>query len=217
MDEDSDDWDYIVVKNINETQNILKNKYLDKNGFITNIVFKSHGYTNGHHLSNSDSEGATTNPSNSKPLIYIKSLLTNEANIVFTACSIICDYNNSKGSNHKQQQKLVKNYSEFFLKGTNRKMLMNTVKTTSVEYINNDNSKDDKGNSTYTKGDLYWFRFDEKLSESERPTVGFMLFYYDVKGKFISEDYFYQVTAKTGGWFTNGKITYFSVGKITKK
>ncbi|MFN5774554.1 RHS repeat domain-containing protein [Flavobacterium sp.] len=119
---ESGDYDFIAVNNIDEIQGVLEGHYGKGNvPEMCNVVVRSHGAYNkdiqeshgpqlGFYISD-----VVHNPSASKGLIYLNSILSNDANLVFTACNVVQD---CTGKNvNKNSQSLINNYSNFFLKG----------------------------------------------------------------------------------------------------
>ncbi len=220
MDDESEDWDYIVVADMQEAENTLRTKYKNKIGFIKNLVIKSHGHVSeGPDLDTKEKQGVVHNPANDKSLMYIRSLLTNSANVCFTACSIIQQYNEPKREKYSLARETANNYSTFFLKGTQRNLFMNYTASSSWDFENLDNSKveegKDKGKGSFTKGDTYWFLFDSPLVGEKSQWAGFMWFYPSADGKFLHQKYYYQIIVNSSGGLSVSKIRAIDPNNIS--
>jgi len=135
MVKESGNWDFVVVDNMKGAENLLRSEYGDQAGFIENLVVKSHrsAYT-GPDLNTAIGIGVLHNPRGDKSLGYVRSLLTNPANICFTACSIVQWYNHPDREGYKSLRETAKNFSKFFLKGTRRNLFMNYTLSSSTSY-----------------------------------------------------------------------------------
>ena len=90
------------------------------------------------------------NPSQDPSLHYIKSLLTNDANVLFTACSIVGgSLQDGKYSNENAKES-ANNFSKFFTNNSNRNLFLNYSKTSAT-------------NNSYTS-----FNFNKELSNNDR-------------------------------------------------
>ena len=210
MRKQADGWDFVVVENMKGAEKLLKDYYGDKTDFIDNLVVKSHGRAStGPDLDNTARTGVVHNPAGNMQLKYVRSLLTNSANVCFTACSIIQQYNDPSHKDNKSAVQTVSNFSNFFLKGTNRNMFMNYTLSTSASYI--DANKDGK----LSAGESYWFNFDKGLHQQN--WGGFMWFYSGNKGAMLTQKNYYQVTVETDGVFSKAGIKVNKIAPIDPK
>ncbi|WP_295094391.1 RHS repeat-associated core domain-containing protein [uncultured Flavobacterium sp.] len=156
MNETSGKYDWIAVSSPEEAERALKKAYGDKTSFITNLAWRSHGSTAGAELS-SDGAGPIGDPAKNSSLKYIKSLLTDNANVMFTACSLVAGSLQPKDRNYPSGKAYGENFSSFFVGNSNRKLFLNYTNSsaTSNHYFND-------------------FRFDLKLNEQKR--TGFLCF-----------------------------------------
>ncbi|WP_221405083.1 RHS repeat domain-containing protein [Apibacter adventoris] len=135
MYENSGDWDYVIVNNIDEVAGIMKNHYGDDVPKVENLVIRSHGHTDkrsslhGPDLDNKVGTGIVHNPASSPGLTYLRGILSDNASIVFTACNAVMGYTDNSNGLQKSSRSLASNYSEFFLKGTNRNLFFNWAKS----------------------------------------------------------------------------------------
>ncbi|MBE8723365.1 SpvB/TcaC N-terminal domain-containing protein [Flavobacterium hungaricum] len=156
MNETSGKYDWIAVSSPEEAERALKKAYGDKTSFITNLAWRSHGSTAGAELS-SNGAGPIGDPAKNSSLKYIKSLLTDNANVMFTACSLVAGSLQPKDRNYPSGKAYGENFSSFFVGNSNRKLFLNYTNSsaTSNHYYND-------------------FRFDLKLNEQKR--TGFLCF-----------------------------------------
>ena len=186
-------WDYIYANNIEEASEILKNSnvYGTDKLQVNQLVIQSHGAPGkGPKIAKNanDDKQSNTNlgdPSKSNGMIYIKSLLSSTASILFTACSTIQGY----GKN-EMAKNIARVYSKFLLEGTQRKMFMNFTQT--------DGTRNVKGSN------LVWFNFDHQLvHQHENPKIGywagFYLFYFNSSGIWKKMNFHYKISVTSDG------------------
>ncbi len=188
---DVNDWDYIMGKNFDTVVSVLKQKYGNKEGFITDLVIRSHGYSyrlrqhgptiSGSTLSNLKNQWDTR----VKSMEYLRSLLTGEAKILFTACSVVQEEKDSINN-------IVKDYGEFFLKGTDRSLFLNRTKTSSRHY------HDDNENGEFDRGkEKEYINFDGDMVKADKGKsiwAGYLWINYDKKeNRIVWKDNYYNV------------------------
>jgi len=189
MHEQSGSYDFVTVDNIDQVQAIMEAFYgKGKEPSIEHLVVRSHGVTSpsnpdihGPDLANYSLQGVVHDPVNSKGLSYIKGILSNNADIVFTACNSVMGYTNNFGGYQKSSRSLAQNYSEFFLKGTNRNLFLNWA--TSTSRVN------------ASGGQV--FNFNEGLHQDGYG--GFMQFYYNSSGTRSKNNNFYDIIVNSSG------------------
>ena len=213
MKNKSGDWDYLVVMNMQEAEQILKKEYGKNTGFIENLIVKSHGHASdnigaaGPDLDSRDKMGIVRNPDGIKSLLYIRSLLTNKATVMFTACSTIQGFMDPTNKKGKEGLTVLMNYSRFWLKGTHRNLFMNNTKTTSVRY------KDKDGDKEISDDEEYWFKFDEDLIADEQKWSGFVWQYYDSKGNLLRQPNFQQIKVDSDGRLRLSRLSAITPNK----
>ncbi|MDR6969251.1 RHS repeat-associated protein [Flavobacterium arsenatis] len=170
MNATSGEYDWIAVNNPQEAEKILKEKYGSKKGFIKNLAWRSHGSAEGAELDGNISAGSSTaDPSKNPSLNYIKGLLTDDANVMFTACSLVGGSLQPETKYYESGKKHAENFSSFFVGKSNRKLFLNYTLTSATS--NNYDS----------------FNFDKQLHNQER--AGFLQYnkngvsagFYDLK------------------------------------
>lgn len=130
MNATSGNYDWIAVNNPEDAEKILKEKYGDKKGFIKNLVWRSHGSTAGAELdANISTNSATSDPSKSASLNYIKSLLSDDATVMFTACSLVGGSLQPDNIYYASAKKYADNFSSFFVGKSNRTLYLNYTLT----------------------------------------------------------------------------------------
>ncbi|WP_245957208.1 RHS repeat domain-containing protein [Bergeyella cardium] len=129
MKKEAGKFDFIAVDNINEVQKVLTDHYGKNIPEYERLVIRSHGVTGrGADLDNTEGQGLVSNPNSNLGLKFIENHLSNNANVVMTACNIVLC--NDK-RNEEQVKQTERNYSDFFVKGTNRSLFLNLAKSTS--------------------------------------------------------------------------------------
>lgn len=178
MNEESGNYDWIAVNNPEEAEKILKEKYGNKRGFIKNLVWRSHGGKDGADLDADVSKNsATSDPSKSESLNYIRSLLRNDANILFTACFLVGGSLQPGNRYYATGKKHADRFSSFFVGKSNRKLFLNYTLSNATP-------------STYDS-----FNFDSQLHNQKR--AGFLQ--YTKNG--VSSG-FYDVIVNSSGGFS---------------
>ena len=208
MAERSGNWDFVVVENMQGAQNLLQAHYGDKTGFIDNLVVKSHGAPyRGPDLDNASGTGVIHDPAGDKSMEYVRSILSNSANLCFTDCSVVQGYNNPNNEGYMLSRETAQNFSEFFLKGTNRNMLMNNTKSTSTSYI------DVNKNGSLGPQESYWFNFNFGLHREN--WGGFIWWYYGSSGTWLKQKYYYDVIVDSQGKLIMQKIAPINPNDLT--
>ncbi len=156
MNKTSGNYDWIAVNSPEEAESALRKAYGNKKGFIENLAWRSHGSTEGAELT-----GGFTNPvgdpAKSSSLGYVKSLLTDDANVMFTACSLVGGSLQPDNKYYATSKKFGENFSSFFVGNSNRKLFLNYTTTNATS----DHSFND-------------FRFDLPLHNVKR--AGFLCY-----------------------------------------
>jgi hypothetical protein len=101
----------------------------------------------------------------------------------------------------------AQNFSEFFLKGTNRNMLMNNTKSTSTSYI------DVNKNGSLGPQESYWFNFNFGLHREN--WGGFIWWYYGSSGTWLKQKYYYDVIVDSPGKLIMQKIAPINPNDLT--
>ncbi len=131
MRKKSGQWDYIAVPNLDAALEVLNKTYeAGVSNQIDNFVLRSHGSTcmgmfiDNKHLSN---------PATEESLVFIRSILSNDANICFTACDMLNSYGSHDAKNTSRifSQATAERFTDFFLTGTKRSFYANTKESTS--------------------------------------------------------------------------------------
>ncbi|EJG03511.1 MULTISPECIES: hypothetical protein [Flavobacterium] len=139
MNQNSGAYDWIAVQNPDDAQNILKAYYGEKKRFVQNFVWRSHGET-GAALLDVNPKIIFSDPNKVKALHYIKELLTDNANVVFTACSIVGESLQPGKRYHEQGRNALNKFSDFFVKGSQRNLFLNyTLSSATDETFNSFN------------------------------------------------------------------------------
>jgi hypothetical protein len=188
MHEKSGSYDFVTVDNIDQVQNVLETHYgKGKVPTIEHLVVRSHGATSetnsnnhGPDLDNKAGQGVVHNPENSKGLNYLKNILSNNAEIVFTACNAVMDYTKNSSALQESSISMAKNYSDFFLKGTNRSLFFNWAKSS----------------SRIIGGSGEYFNFDSFLHQDKYG--GFMQFKYN-NSNMQYDSNFYNIKVRSDG------------------
>ncbi|PBJ13326.1 hypothetical protein [Flavobacterium sp. ACN6] len=183
MNKNSGIYDWIAVKNPDDAQNILKTYYGDKRRFIENLVWRSHGETGAALLDVSPKE-TFSDPSKVKALYYIRELLTDNANIVFTACSIVGESLQPRKRYHKQGRNALEKFSDFFVKGSERNLFLNYTLSSATD-------------QTYNS-----FNFNVRLHKQN--WAGFLWLTKDE-----IKPYFYNVTINSSGGISTQQMKWF--------
>ena len=194
-------FDYIALDNIDDVQSVLENYYgKDNVPMYDKLVVRSHGRPDENQNlqgpilkainseENIQANAIYHDPSKSSGLNYLKSKLTNNATILFTACNIIMGYNDNGLGFQASAKSLVENYSTFFLNGTDRSIFFNT-------------------STSQTGGKVGVFNFNHFLSGEGYG--GFMQFYYNNRVLF-KNNFYYDVSINS-----NGTISRKRVGTLT--
>ena len=201
--ENQDEWDYVYASNIEEASEILRKSdaYGGKNGVkINKLIIQSHGSPgNGPKIAtNGDNKPSHTYldlPESSKGLKYIRSILTNSATIVLTACSIISGYGSADAEKNSKAKSISETYARFFLYGTKRELFLNMTQT--------------KGTRYYTGSpNSIWFNFDKELVNKDEKNgywAGFYRFYYNDALLLNHDNYHYKMIVDS----VNGLILPF--------
>jgi len=141
IDRLSGKWDYIMAESVEEASKILEasSAYGGKQD-IKNFVLRSHGFMNGKGneigTNSNTSEGGWidySDPASSTTIAAksIRSMLSNDAKIVFTSCSVM-----RMGGDHVATLTAI-NQTSFWLAGSSRTLYMNEVRTASKYWSNN--------------------------------------------------------------------------------
>lgn len=200
INKDSGAWDYVMDKNFHSIIEKLKAKYGSKQGFITDMVIRSHGYCafgtqhgpiiSGSVLSNLKNLWDTR----VKDMMYLRSLLTGKAKVLFTACSIV----QAQGA---AQNNVIKDFGEFFLKGTDRSLFLNRTKSSSRGYVDeNENGQYDVGKEKeYINFDTNLIKPDKKQDGTYKKLwAGYLWLKYNKKNNSITwKDKYYNVELDT--------------------
>lgn len=136
MNKNSGQYDWIAVKNPLDAENILKSYYGDKKRFVENLVWRSHGET-GAALLDVSPKITFSDPSKVKSFYYIKDLLTDDANVVFTACSLVGESLQPGKRYHKQGRNALDKFSDFFVKGSQRNLFLNYTLSSATDQTYN--------------------------------------------------------------------------------
>lgn len=124
MNKNSGAYDWIAVQNPDDAENILKTHYGDRKKFIENLVWRSHGETGGALLEVS-LKVSYSDPSKIKALYYIRELLTDNANVVFTACSLVGQSLQPGKKYYNEGRNALNKFSDFFVKSSERNLFLN--------------------------------------------------------------------------------------------
>jgi RHS repeat-associated protein len=159
LDRMSDQWDYIIVESLSQAKDVLSNSkaYGGKTGVIKNFVYRSHpgNYSASEGGNGALSNGRVLNDWNAdnadvEAAKEVKTLLTNDANIMFTACSIL-------QGDISAATETAKRYTQFWIKGTNRAIFMNyTLSHSHTNWDRNNNDIRDPGEVSYPLFNIYY-------------------------------------------------------------
>lgn len=206
MHKKSGKYDFICVDNIDEVPDIMKSAYGDNTPEIKNLVVRSHGIcpsdgstmARGAMLSNDANvsvgpDGIIGDPKNSPGLKYLRQQLSHDANVLFTACNMVTGYSDDPFHMmfHKGAREIAQNYSEFFCKGSDRKLFLNGG--TSLCRLQVSNTE--------------FFMFDRLILESNY--AGFLQFYYN-DGKWSKNNDYYDFTIPSSGGMNRQTIRNLS-------
>jgi RHS repeat-associated protein len=156
MNETSGNYDWIAVNSPAEAEATLRKAYGNKKGFIENLAWRSHGSTEGAELTGGFTD-PVGDPAKSSSLGYVKSLLTDDANVMFTACSLVGGSLQPDNKYYASSKKFAENFSSFFVGNSNRKLYLNYTTTNATS------------NHSYND-----FRFDSSLHNVKR--AGFLCY-----------------------------------------
>lgn len=172
MNTNSGMYDWIAVQNPEDAENILKTYYGDKKRFIENLVWRSHGETGGALLEVS-LKISYSDPSKVKALYYIKELLADNANVVFTACSLVGRSLQPGQKYYQEGRNALDKFSEFFVKGSQRNLFLNyTLSSATDETYNSFNfnvglhKQSWAGFLWLTKDEIKPYFYDVKINSS---------------------------------------------------
>lgn len=172
MNKNSGAYDWIAVQNPEDAENILKTYYGDKKSFIENLIWRSHGETGGALLEVS-LKISYSDPSKVKALYYIKELLTDHANVVFTACSLVGRSLQPGKKYYQEGRNALDKFSNFFVKGSQRNLFLNyTLSSATDETYNSFNfnvglhKQNWAGFLWLTKDEIKPYFYDVKINSS---------------------------------------------------
>ena len=217
-------WTILVVNNLSEAVKQISEKFKYKERMVSHMLIKSHGMTfNGADLDTGEGVGVVHKFSEDKnsPEVFLKKLLKNDAEIVFTACSIIQSFDKvfenknltpeKNKANHLKAKETVTNYFNFWIKGTSRNLFIDYTSTSSWNYSNDDKSRvpNDHGNY-FSDGDSYWFlfdkdfiipkkKYDQKTKKQIKSYFAGFVWFVDKNGTWANKPDFYQMQVKSLG------------------
>ena len=183
MNKNSGEYDWIAVQNPQDAENLLKAHYGNKKRFIENLVWRSHGETGGALLDVSP-KISFSDPSKVKSLFYIKELLTDNANVVFTACSLVGESLQPGKRYYQQGRNALDKFSDFFVKGSQRNLFLNYTLSSATD-------------KTYNS-----FNFDVGLHKQN--WAGFLWLTKDE-----IKPYFYDVKINSSGGISTQQMKWF--------
>jgi RHS repeat-associated protein len=127
-------WDYIIGNDLKAISEKLESYYGKKKAVIQNIAVRSHGASNQQKNSCGPNicgeivyDFNNISTKNKKAFDLIKGYVKDDANVLFTACSIIQPWKDG----------LLKNFQDYWIKGTNRNLFLNRTKTGSRTPLTN--------------------------------------------------------------------------------
>jgi RHS repeat-associated protein len=190
-------WDYVVVKDLEEAEKVLKQEYGDKIAFVQNMVIRSHGRAGqmvwqGRAITETSLTQDRAFLPEVQSLVYLRNLLTDDANIMTTACNLCMGRDAERGA---------KTFATFFTAGTLRNYYANWATSVSAR-----GTFDKDENMT-----SFWLKFDQGFAQPGSTGAwygGFVRYFWGpLSHKPMLEPNYYQLklNSKTGG-LDNSKI-----------
>ena len=220
-------WSILVVGNLAEAVSQISEKFKYKEKMVSHLLIKSHGKVfTGADLDSLEGQGVVHKFSEDKnsPEMFLKKLLKDDAEVVFTACSIIQSFDKifenknftpeKNKANHLSAKETVTNYFNFWIKGTRRNLFIDYTSTSSWDYYNTDKSTTLNHNGNYlSDGDNYWFLFDKdfiipkkkydpKTKKQTKSYFAGFVWFVDKNGTWANKPNFYQMQVKSIGGIT---------------